>query len=61
MLWADRTTVKRTTGMTPARAVYGAEHIIPIETEEPTWGTIRWDDIRSTEDVLLLRSLQIDR
>ena len=36
MLWADRTTVKRTTGMTPARAVYGAEHIIPIETEEPT-------------------------
>jgi hypothetical protein len=37
VLWADRVTVKRSTGETPAYMVCGREHILPIELSIPTW------------------------
>jgi transposase InsO family protein len=33
MLWADRTIVKSTTGITPVRVIYRSEHILPIEID----------------------------
>jgi hypothetical protein len=61
MLWADRTTVKATTGMTPARVMYGAEHILPIEVDVRSWKTVSWQNIVSTEDLLTARCAQLDR
>ena len=41
-LWADRTTTKVTTGMTPAYIKYGQDPVLPIELLFPTWKTTRW-------------------
>lgn len=61
MLWADRTTVKSTTGMTPVQVIYGAEHILPIEIDVYSWRTISWNNVKSTEDLLAARCAQLDR
>jgi hypothetical protein len=37
VLWADRTTVRATTGMTPAAVIYGHDHTLPVELLFPTW------------------------
>jgi len=61
VLWADRTTVKVPTGMTPAHVVYGRDHVLPIELQFPTWGTAKWSSITNTEDLLAARAAQLDR
>jgi hypothetical protein len=60
VLWADRTTVKASTGMTPARVMFGEEHVLPIELEVKTWQTLPWGRVRSTADLLVLRAWQMD-
>jgi hypothetical protein len=60
-LWADRTTVKDVSGMTPARMMLGEEHVLPIELELRTWQTLPWAAVRMTEDLIELRARQIDR
>jgi len=37
VLWVDRTTVKSSTGFTPAYLVYGSEVVLPIELQIDTW------------------------
>ncbi|KAJ9246723.1 hypothetical protein DTO195F2_9270 [Paecilomyces variotii] len=60
VIWADRNTVKTSTGLTPFRAVMGYDAVLPIELEVPTWKTLAWDKVRTTEDLLLLRARQIE-
>ena len=60
VLWADRTTVKRTTGRTPAWVHGGEEHVLPIELELPTWQTLPWNEVKETGDLLALRARQLD-
>jgi hypothetical protein len=60
-LWADRVTVKRSTGETPAFLVCGREHILPIELSIPTWQTIAWGQVRTTEELLAARAQQFQR
>jgi hypothetical protein len=47
--------------MTPARVMYGAEHILPIEVDMRLWKTVSWQNIVSTEDLLTARCAQLDR
>lgn len=61
MLWADRTTVKSTTGMTPTRVIYGSEHILPVEIHVQSWKTASWATVRTTSDLLAARCHQLDR
>jgi hypothetical protein len=61
LVWADRNTVKASTGMTPIQVLCGYDPILPIELEIPTWRTLPWTKIRSTEDLLLMRARQIER
>ena len=61
VLFADRTTAKRPTGMTPYRILFGQEAVFPIELEVPTWATQAWDRVLSTGDLLLARARQIER
>lgn len=61
VLFADHTTAKRPTGLTPYRILYGQEAVLPIELEVPTWATLAWDRVQSTEDLLLARARQIER
>jgi len=61
VLWADRTTVRASTGMTPARVIYGNEHVLPIELTVPTWQVLPWSEVRSTSDLLAMRARQLER
>ena len=45
--------------MTPAKMVTRINHILPIETEIPTWQTISWENIHSTVDLLAARAQQL--
>ncbi|KAJ5660869.1 gag-pol polyprotein [Penicillium longicatenatum] len=58
-LMADRMTTCATTGMTPYHFLYGKDAILPLEIEVPTWSTLPWETISSTEDLISLRARQI--
>ena len=57
VLWAYRTTLRRSTGETPFLMSYGAEAIIPIETGFPTLRTQSFNP--NDNDKLLERSLDL--
>ena len=61
VLWADRTTVKKSTGHTPFYLNHGCEPMLPIELEIPTWNVLPWYEVRSTAELLSLRARQIQR
>ncbi|KAH8743459.1 hypothetical protein F5883DRAFT_368101, partial [Diaporthe sp. PMI_573] len=55
VLFADRTSVRRSHGCTPFYLIYGWEPIIPIETEIPTWRILAWDPNHTPEQALQFR------
>lgn len=61
VLWADRTTIKRSTNETPAYLVSGQQHILPIELSIPTWQTLPWNDVQDTPTLLAMRARQFNR
>ena len=61
VLWADRTTIKRSTNETPAYMVSGQEHILPIEMSIPTWQTLPWNEVSDTSTLLAMRARQFER
>ena len=61
VLWADRTTVRRSTGHTPFYLNCGNEAVLPIELEIPTWRIMPWTKVHSTGELLAMRARQIQR
>ncbi|KAK4701377.1 hypothetical protein P7C70_g4856, partial [Phenoliferia sp. Uapishka_3] len=62
VLFADRISARRTTGMTPFAMVYGTEAVLPIDHSETTWLISDWKDERySRTDLLHARFLQLER
>ena len=61
VLFADRTTIRVSTGMTPFRMIYGYEAILPIELDVPTWQTLPWNTVRTRADLIAMRARQIER
>jgi hypothetical protein len=55
-LWADRITVKRSTGESPVYLISGKEHVLPIELSIPTWQTLEWDTVRTSEELVAMRA-----
>ena len=60
LILADRCTVKRSTGLTPAYIVQGREYVLPIETDIPTIQNLVYKEGMTTEELLLTRMKQID-
>jgi hypothetical protein len=61
MLWADRTTYRTSTGITPYEIKYLDRAVLPIELEVPTWSVLSWEEIRDTADLLAVRARQLER
>ena len=61
VLWADRSTVRTSTGLTPYYICCGSEPVLPIELEVPTWRILPWDEVHSTADLLAMRARQLQR
>jgi hypothetical protein len=59
-LWADRVTVKRSTGETPAYLICGQEHVLPVDLSIGTWQTLPWNEVHDTETLLALRAKQFE-
>ena len=60
-LWADRISIKSTTGVSPFRFNYGYEPLLPIEERVDTWQSLAWAQVHSTEDLIAMRVLQLQR
>ena len=58
-LWADRVTLKRTTGFSPYYLRFGQDCILPVEIMLETWNVMNTADDMSTSDLLALRIIQL--
>ncbi|KAK4699351.1 hypothetical protein P7C70_g6909, partial [Phenoliferia sp. Uapishka_3] len=62
VLFADRISMRRTTGMTPFAMVYGTEAVLPVDQNEETWIVSDWRDEKySRSDLLKARFDQLER
>jgi len=61
VVFADRTTVRRSTGLTPFELVFGIPPALPIELQVSSWAYINWEDVKDTEQLLAARARQIER
>ncbi len=61
VLWADRSTVRTFTGLTPYFISCESEPVLPMELEVPTWRILPLDEVQSTADLLAMHIHQLQR
>src|SRR5437588_3793274 len=63
--WADRITVRKSTGMTPFRVVFGQECLLPVELATESWRVVEWRTVERADnpraELLALRARQLER
>ncbi len=59
ILWADQTTIKRSTGWTPYEILYEYACILTIEARISTWSTLAWKKVRMCSDLLMIWAEQL--
>ena len=59
-LWADRISVRRSSGYSAFELLYGRECLLPVELMIESWQTVDWEGIKSREDLILARMQQLD-
>jgi hypothetical protein len=60
VLWADRTTVRASTGLTPYEFEYANRPMLPIELKYPTWGILHWKKDCDESEVIALRARALE-
>jgi transposase InsO family protein len=59
-LWADRVTVRRSTGYSAFHLVYGRDCLLPVDFTVISWSLVDWNAVQETEDLLKARMRQLD-
>jgi len=59
-LWADRISVRQSTGYSAFELVYGRSCLLLIEFELSSWSTVDWEEVRTREDLIEARMAQLD-
>jgi hypothetical protein len=60
-LWADRVSVRRSTGYSAFELVYGRDCLLPVEFSVDSWCVVDWEDeVQTREDLLMARMRQLD-
>jgi len=59
-LWADRITVRWSTGYSAFEVIYGRECLLPVQLAIDSWSTIDWDGIKDREELIMARMKQLD-
>src|SRR5271154_5254608 len=61
-LWADRISVRRTTGFSAFELLYGRDYLLPIDLNLPSWSIVDWEgEVTDRESLLLARIRQLDQ
>ena len=61
VIWADRTTVRASIGMTPYEFEYATRPVLPIELRYPTWNVLEWDQVRDEANLVVMRARALQR
>ncbi len=59
ILWANQTTIKRSTDQTPYEILYEYACILTIEARISTWSTLTWKKVRTCSDLLMIWAKQL--
>ena len=59
VLWANQSTLRTLTGLTPYYISCGNEPVLPIELEIPTWRILPCDNVHTTSDLLAMCTRQL--
>ena len=63
--WANHITVRKSTGMTPFRVVFGQECVLPVEMAVESWQVVEWRRVaraaKPRAELLALRARQLER
>jgi len=59
ILWANQTTIKRSTCWTPYEILYEYACILTIEAHISTWSTLVWKKVRMHSDLLTIQAEQL--
>lgn len=57
--WAERVSLRRPLGYSPAQLVLGQNPVLPIELVVPTWQSLPWSEVRSQAELLAVRATQL--
>jgi hypothetical protein len=60
VLHADRVSIQESTGYSPYQMVTGQNPVLPIELSLPTWQTLPFRQVKSREELLAVRAMQLD-
>ena len=60
VLWADRTTVRASTGLTPYEFEYANRPMLPIELKYPTWSILRWKTDCDEAELIAIRARALE-
>jgi len=61
-LWADRVSVRRSTGYSAFELLYGRDCLLPVQFSVLSWSMVDWEgEVRTHEDLLLARMRQLDQ
>jgi len=53
VLWADRVSMRRTTGFSAFRLLYGRDCILPVEFAVSSWAMVDWNEIKTRDKLLM--------
>ena len=59
-LWADRITVRKSTGCSAFELLYGRDCLLLVELSVRSWVAVDWGKINSREDLILAKMQQLD-
>ena len=61
VLFSMRVTVSRATGFSPYYLLYGTHPVFSFDLTEITWQTLDWHTVRTHEELIAMRALQLAR
>jgi hypothetical protein len=61
-LWADRISIRRTTGYSAFELLYGRDCLLPIDITLESWSVVDWEgEVTDRESLLIARMRQLDQ
>ena len=61
VLWADRISLRRSTGYSAFELLYGRECLLPVDLDILSWRMVDWEDVKDREDLIRARMRQLDQ